>query len=237
MNFDQIVKCLTEGKYKTLNPVVLGSPELNLVKAKIGAVDFLIYFYSWVHKLPRSKDTTVPIPDLDLKSVQNEFKNITLPEFLNLIQRIKIEKKIPILVGNTETRKARQKQTAEVFTPDCLVSEMLGQLPGEVWERNAEFCDPAAGNGQFLIHVFIRKITAGYTPLEALKTIYGVEIMSDNVKECHERLLKLVVVWEPVTKEHIKTVLSNIVCADSLKYDFNFDIIPTEEEINNFLVR
>ena len=55
------------------------------------------------------------------------------------------------IIGQTETRKARQKQTAEIFTPDYLVNEMLDQLPKTVWEENKTFCDPACGNGQFLI--------------------------------------------------------------------------------------
>ena len=126
-------------------------------------------------------------------------------------------------------RKDRQKQTAEVFTPNKLFNEMLAKLPAEVWEDGKTFCDPAVGNGQFLIWVLKAKIGKGHSPLDALWTVYGVDIMKDNIRECRMRLLKEISQHETITEEHIKAIIQNIVWINpkkypqgSLQYDFSF---------------
>ena len=86
--------------------------------------------------------------------------------------------------------KERVKQTAEVFTPDYLVNEMLDQLPPEVWEQNKTFLDPAAGDGNILVEIIKRKIQNNYTAYEALKTTFGIDLMEDNVERCRERLIE-----------------------------------------------
>ena len=114
--------------------------------------------------------------------------------------------------------KERVKQTGEVFTPPGLVAEMLAKLPPEVWEENKTFCDPAAGDGNFVITVLAWKLAAGHNPTEALKSIYAVELMKDNAKKMHDRIYALV----GKTKEHRKIVSENIVWANSLQYDMEF---------------
>jgi hypothetical protein len=112
---------------------------------------------------------------------------------------------------NYERRKKRKKQTAEDFTPLFLINEMLDKLPEEVWEEDKTCCDPACGNGNMLVEVLKRKLKKGHDPLRALQTIYGVDIMSDNIKECRLRLLKLVSKYAEITIEYIKVVYDNIV--------------------------
>lgn len=58
---------------------------------------------------------------------------------------------------------------------------------------------------------------------QALGTIYGVDIMPDNVKLCQDRLL---CGQEPL--RHI--VERNIVCADALKYHYRFDGTPCDPD-------
>ena len=131
-----------------------------------------------------------------------------------------------------EIRKARRKMTGEVFTPTPLVADMLDELPGNVWEDPEKtFCDAACGSGNFLVECLRRKLSHGHDPLEALSTIYGVDLMPDNVRECQERLLALM---PTATANEIEVVLTNIVCANSLEYDFDFDRKPTAEEIRAF---
>jgi type I restriction-modification system DNA methylase subunit len=87
--------------------------------------------------------------------------------------------------------KARVKQLGEVFTPPELVNEMLDRLPAELWtDPSKTYIDPACGTGNFLVEVVRRKIEAGSTPLQALETTYGIDIMEDNVLECRQRLLE-----------------------------------------------
>jgi len=134
-----------------------------------------------------------------------------------------------------ERREDRLKQTAEVFTPNALVNKMLAKLPREVWKKGKTFCDPACGNGNFLVWVLIRKIKRNHKPLEALRCIYGVDIMRDNIRECRMRLLKIISIFEPITEDHIKAVFQNIVFLNSkkypkgsLQYDFSF-----KNKVNN----
>jgi len=142
----------------------------------------------------------------------------------------------------TEKRKARAKKTAEVFTPDFLVNQMLDKLPVEVWTKGKTFCDPACGNGNFLVHVLWRKISKGHNPLDALQSIYGVDIMQDNIRECRLRLLKIISIFEDIAEEHIKAVFKNIVYLNlkkyptgSLEYKFEFDSRSNKRDIDRWL--
>lgn len=115
-------------------------------------------------------------------------------------------------------RKARRKQTAEDFTPQSLVNEMLDKLPPDIFiDPTKTFCDPAAGNGNFLIEVLRRKLIHSQ-PLQALSTIYGVELMADNVEEMKERLLALIP--QDLHEEAKKILDNNIVCHDALTWDW-----------------
>lgn len=120
----------------------------------------------------------------------------------------------------------RQKQYGEVFTPTTLVMEILGKLPPEVWEEGSTFCDPAAGNGQFLAAVLMVKLFLGHDRLGALESIYGVELLFDNVEVCRARLLKISSdgINDAKLMEQAKEIVTrNIVCADGLMYDYEFN--------------
>lgn len=112
--------------------------------------------------------------------------------------------------------KLRIKATGEVFTPTELVIQILDSMPQELFsDPTKTFCDPSCGDGQFLSEVLIRKVESGIDFETALSTIYGVELMADNVKLCHDRLL--------CGREDLRHIVEkNIVCADSLEYDYLF---------------
>ena len=99
---------------------------------------------------------------------------------------------------------------------------MLDKLPIEVFtDPTKTFCDPAAGNGNFLIRVLERKLSNGHSPLQALSTIYGVELMPDNVEEMKERLLEALPELDKADLERAKGILNhNIVCSDALTWNF-----------------
>jgi len=142
-----------------------------------------------------------------------------------------------------ERRKSRIRKTAEVFTPNFLVDNALNKLPDEVWEENEEntFLDPFCGNGNFLVHILWRKISRGYDPTEALKTIRGLDIVRDNIFECRLRLLKIISIFEDITKEHIKIVFTNIrwlkpgkFPRGSLCYDMSFESNYTSKNVDRW---
>ena len=144
---------------------------------------------------------------------------------------------------NQAARELRKKFTGEVFTPRKLVSQMLNKLPKEVWLKGKTFLDNSCGNGNFLISVLQRKINRGHKPLEALQSIFGCDIMSDSIKECRWRLLKLVSIYEDVTPEHVKSVWKNVVWINinkfpggSLDYDFSFNSTPKQANIDRWML-
>ena len=112
----------------------------------------------------------------------------------------------------------RVKATAEVFTPTALVQKCLDDLPDQsvFSDQTKTFLDNSCGDGQFLSEVLIRKLENGIDFETALSTIYGVDLMPDNVKLCQDRLL--------CGREDLRHVVEqNIVCADALTYHYRFD--------------
>ena len=133
----------------------------------------------------------------------------------------------------SDKRQKRKKQTAEDFTPSWLTNQMLDKLNEygpESWEEGKTFLDPACGNGNMLIEVLKRKIELGHDPFISLKSIYGVDIMGDNIRECRLRLLKIMKDnGVDITIDMIKATFNNIVVTrlsrfknGSLDYDFKF---------------
>lgn len=112
----------------------------------------------------------------------------------------------------------------EVFTPHKYVCMLLDQLPEETWLPEKTCCDPACGNGNFLVEAVKRKITKGATPTQALSTVYGVDIDSLNVFECRTRLLRAAAdaSGTEIQDAWIDIVCANIVLGDSLEYNFEF---------------
>ena len=99
--------------------------------------------------------------------------------------------------------KNRVADHGEVFTAEREVNAMLDLVKPETERIDSRFLEPACGNGNFLVKILERKldvVTRIYakSPLEweryavlAVSSIYGVDILRDNVEECRERLLNL----------------------------------------------
>ncbi len=128
------------------------------------------------------------------------------------------ESKNRVLVRSDE----RQSKLGEVFTPTELVLEILEQLPIEQWEEGKTFLDPTSGSGQFLAAVAIVKRELGHA--SPLASIYGVDIMQDNVDEARTRLLAIC----GSTAANRSIVDRNILCKDGLAYDYSFGKSPAE---------
>lgn len=129
-------------------------------------------------------------------------------------------------MSGTERTQARVKATGEVFTPTGLVQQVLDRLPTEIFiDPDKTFLDNSCGDGQFLSEVLIRKVENGSTFEQALSTIYGVDLMPDNIHLCQERLL--------CGQEHLRHIVEkNIVCADALRYHYRFDSShPYDDEL------
>ena len=123
-------------------------------------------------------------------------------------------------MSGVERDAARIKSTGEIFTPTDRVQKELNKIekiqPDIFIDVSNTFIDPGCGDGQFLGEVLIRKMENGSTFEQALSTIYGVDLMQDNVDLCRERLL--------CGQEHLRHIVErNIVCHDALTYDYSFN--------------
>lgn len=99
--------------------------------------------------------------------------------------------------------KKRVADHGEVFTNEREVNAMLDLVKHETERIESRFLEPACGNGNFLAEVLRRKLTvvdARYSKSQleweryaviAVSSIYGVDILEDNAKECRERLFQL----------------------------------------------
>ena len=146
--------------------------------------------------------------------------------------------RIPTMNEKTieEKRNERRKISGECFTPSYLTNAMLDKLEhynkASFQNPATTFLDPACGNGGLILYVLKRKLSHGHNPIQALSTIYGVDIMSDNVQECRLRLLKLLQENNiKLTIEHIKILKRNIVCAPLNKYpNGSLDYLDLDEK-------
>lgn len=80
---------------------------------------------------------------------------------------------------------------------------MLGLCRSECERIDSRFLEPACGSGNFLVPVLQRKLATVHSSygtsdferrhnaLLALMSIYGIELLLDNVEECRHNLLKV----------------------------------------------
>lgn len=92
-------------------------------------------------------------------------------------------------MGEIDRDAYRIKATAEIFTPTDLVIRMLQRVNLNNFAPGKTVLDPACGDGQFLTGVkWIKVLFHNMSEEDALKDIYGVDIMRDNVELCKKRL-------------------------------------------------
>lgn len=91
----------------------------------------------------------------------------------------------------------------EVFTHEREVNSMLDLVKQETERLDSRFLEPACGDGNFLSEVLNRKLKIlkqRYSKSQydyerysvvVISSIYGIDILEDNVEECRERLLNI----------------------------------------------
>ena len=140
------------------------------------------------------------------------------------------------------TRQVKSKQRVadhgEVFTAEREVNAMLDLVKQETERIDSRFLEPACGNGNFLVEILRRKMDVvkkkykksaldyEKNAILALTSIYGVDLLQDNVIECRTRLFEI---WDKEytsvckneasddCREAAKYILEkNILCGDAL---------------------
>jgi len=99
--------------------------------------------------------------------------------------------------------KKRVADHGEVYTGKREVNAMLDLVKQETERIESRFLEPACGTGNFLTEVLERKLRVvesryGKSQLEyernavlAVSSIYGIDILEDNARECRKRLFDI----------------------------------------------
>lgn len=105
--------------------------------------------------------------------------------------------------NNQIKTKKRVIDHGEVFTQDREVNGMLDLVKNETERLDSRFLEPACGSGNFLVEVLNRKLAVlkqKYKKSQpeyekygviVISSVYGVDLLEDNVEECRDRLLKI----------------------------------------------
>ena len=129
----------------------------------------------------------------------------------------------------TEKRKARHQKTQEDFTP-VEICHILFEGQDELFKDFSKtFCDPCCGTGNIIRYLLRERLK--YCKIEedvynALKTIYGTELMEDNTEECKQKILIDCLKWSSSNdldlkdKKLMQIIEHNIVCTDTFKWDY-----------------
>ena len=160
------------------------------------------------------------------------------------VNSFNIEKFLDLTGYDTKERVSRRKNskinTQEFFTPYSIVKRMADKIPEEDWSNpDKTFCEPAFGNGQFVIYIIWNRIQHGIDWETALETCYGVELMQDNVYETHGRIIKL---FDTLNIDYDEDVamdimLKNLVCSDFFKWNFEEWRLYTDDELKKLKSR
>lgn len=129
--------------------------------------------------------------------------------------------------------KERVKKYAEVLTPPEIVRAMLDLVKTETERIDSRFLEPACGTGNFLIEILERKLRVvekHYRKVQleyeryavlAVASIYGIDILEDNVQECRERLFEVFNrVYTNLFGQHAKEA-----CRETVRYILKRNII------------
>jgi hypothetical protein len=131
------------------------------------------------------------------------------------------------------TSKQRVADHGEVFTPAWLVEAMLDLIKAESERIDSRVLEPACGSGNFLVQVLRRKLAAvelkfGKSDFEkrhyalfGLMCVYGIELLEDNIAECHKHMLAILTDYigheeQDVCRAAAYVLSQNIVHGDAL---------------------
>jgi hypothetical protein len=131
--------------------------------------------------------------------------------------------------------KERVADHGEVFTPPWMVEAMLNLVKDETERIDSRFLEPACGSGNFVVEVLRRKLAAVHLKygrsdfdrrhyaLLALMSIYGIELLADNIAECRANLLEVLAEYlnlaesDDLYRAASGVVALNLVHGDALK--------------------
>ena len=127
----------------------------------------------------------------------------------------------------------RVRDHGEVFTPKHIVNDMLDLVKQETERIDSRFLEPACGTGNFLVEILRRKLAVveqrySKNQIEyeryaviAVSSIYGVDLLQDNVEEARTRLFDIF--NEQYTKKYKNNCKEE--CRTSIKFILGRNIL------------
>lgn len=135
--------------------------------------------------------------------------------------------------------KSRVRDHGEVFTNEREVNAMLDMVKNEAERIDSHVLEPACGNGNFVAEVLRRKMGSvrkqsippkrrkvsipdyEQKSVLAIGSIYGIDIMMDNVIECRQRLFDI---WHETFVKDCKHEPDRELC-DAITYILSRNIL------------
>lgn len=150
-------------------------------------------------------------------------------------------------IESTELIKSKERvqNHGEVFTPKWMVKKMLSEpaIQEKIKDIYATFLEPSAGEGAFLVEILHQRLTyldqqvskANWPKqaIWALMSIYGIELLQDNLLKARDAMLEVVINhYQAKLQKHlsVKTefykaakfvITTNIVQGNTLEYTTN----------------
>jgi len=127
----------------------------------------------------------------------------------------------------------RVRDHGEVFTPEQIVNDMIALIPDEAWANpRAPIIEPTCGNGNFIMGVLAKLTGLGIYIEDALHRVFGLDIMYDNIIECHTRVFAAYLKDLPDDKmiKCLAILANNIIMVkDALTVNFARDLTMFED--------
>jgi hypothetical protein len=139
---------------------------------------------------------------------------------------------------NQVKSRKRVADHGEVFTNEREVNAMLDLVKQETERIDSRFLEPACGEGNFLTEILRRKLKVvesryGKSQVDfekyallAVSSIYGIDLLEDNVEICRERLYQIFFVnykqffSKSINQDYLKSIrfilFRNIIHGDAL---------------------
>ena len=134
---------------------------------------------------------------------------------------------------NQVKHKQRVTDHGEVFTSEREVNAMLDMVEQETLRIESRFLEPACGTGNFLAEILRRKLDVvsrrykksqiefeRYSVL-SVSSLYGIDILEDNVEECRHRLLNI---FEDLYRKNFKNKCKD-TCIKTIRYILEKNIL------------
>jgi hypothetical protein len=129
--------------------------------------------------------------------------------------------------------KERVTNHGEVLTADREVNAMLDLVKQETERIDSRFLEPACGDGNFLVEILRRKLAVvkkkykrSHSDYEkyavlAISSIYGVDLLHDNVNACCDRLFEI---WDKEYTTNCRNDANN-ECREAVRFILKRNIL------------